>query len=162
MVSEDDKAPEFTGTLANEDLESFDLGERVGVDEGPLVLAFFPGAFTPTCRSELVSLQGELDRFEREGAGVVGVSVDSPFALQEFAEQNGVEFDLVSDMAREGVEAYDVRLDAPEIGLRGAANRAVFVLGDDGAVQYIWEADDPTNEPDYDELVEAVRAAADT
>lgn len=160
MVSEHDTAPEFTGTLANEGLEAFDLGDRVGYEEGPLVLAFFPGAFSPVCTSEMVSLQGELDRFRDAGAEVVGVSVDSPFALQAFAEEHGIEFDLVSDMAREGVEDYGVKMDAADVGLHGAANRAVYVIGDDGAVQYVWEADDPTNEPDYDELVDSVEQAA--
>lgn len=51
---------------------------------------------------------------------------------------------------------YNLSLDIPDLGLYGVANRAVYILDEDGTVTYSWVADDPTNEPDYDELIEAV------
>jgi NAD(P)-dependent dehydrogenase (short-subunit alcohol dehydrogenase family) len=45
-----------------------------------------------------------------------------------------------------------------ELGLYGIANRAVFVIDEDAKVRYNWIADDPTNEPDYDEVLAAVRS----
>ena len=62
-------------------------------------------------------------------------------------------------MAREAIDAYDVRIDIPELGLHGIANRSVFVVDGDGAAAYQWVAEDPTNEPDYEELLEAAEAA---
>ena len=149
-------APTFTATVGTSDHESFDLKDYLG--DGPVVLAFFPGAFTPPCTNEMVALQDEFDRFESAGATVFGVSADSPFSQGAFREEHGLEFDLVSDTAGDAIRAYDVEIDIPDLGLYGAANRAVFVLDGD-EVAYAWVADDPTNEPDYDALLDAVRAA---
>lgn len=158
MVSTGDTAPTFSATYRGSDHESFDLEEHLG--DGPVVLAFFPGAFTPPCSNEMVALQDHIGRFEAAGATVFGVSADSAFSLEAFADEYDLEFDLVSDMDGGAIDAYDLTIDIPELGLYGIANRAVCVLDADGTVTYGWEAEDPTNEPDYDELVEAVEAAA--
>jgi peroxiredoxin len=157
MPSTGDAAPRFEATLGTSDHEDFALADHLG--DGPVVLAFFPGAFTPPCTNEMVALQDRLDEFEDAGATVLGVSADSAFAQGAFREEHGLEFDLVSDTAGDAIHAYDVEIDIPDLGLYGAANRAVFVLDDDGSVTYSWVADDPTNEPDYEELLDAVRAA---
>jgi len=121
-------------------------------------IPFFHGAFTPPCSNEMTAIQGRLDRFEDANATLLGVSADSPFCRGAFREEHGTEFDLVSDMAREAIDAYDARIDIPELGRHGIANRSVFVV-DDGAVAYRWAAGDPTNEPDYEKLLEAGEAA---
>jgi len=157
MVSTGDAAPTFTATVGTSDHESFDLADHIG--DGPVVLAFFPGAFTPPCRNEMTALQEHLAEFEDAGATVFGVSRDSPFSQGAFREENGIEFDLVSDMGGAAIDAYGVGIDIEELGLHGIANRAVFVVDDDGEVAYTWVADDPTVEPDYEELLEAVRSA---
>jgi len=157
MPEPGDTAPTFTATVGTSDHESFDLDDHLG--DGPVVLAFFPGAFTPPCRNEMLALQEHLDEFEAAGVTVFGVSADSPFSQGAFREQNGIEFTLVSDMAGEAIRAYDLEIDIEELGLYGIANRAVFVLDEDGTVTYQWVADDPTNEPDYEELLDAVNEA---
>jgi peroxiredoxin len=155
MVAESDSAPTFTATLANGEVEAFDLEDHLG--DGPVVLAFFPGAFTPPCSNEMVALQGHLDEFEAAGATLLGVSADSAFSLNAFREEYDIEFDLVSDMDRDAIDAYDLEIDIGELGLHGVANRAVFVLDEDGVVSYAWTTDDPTVEPDYEELLAAVQ-----
>lgn len=155
MVSAGDKAPNFTATYRGSDHESFELQDHVG--DGPVVLAFFPGAFTPPCTNEMVAIQERIEEFREAGARLFGVSADSAFAQETFADEYGLEFDLVSDMAGEAIEAYGVGIDIPELGLYGAANRAVYVIDEDGRITYSWMADDPTNEPSYDEVLEAVR-----
>jgi peroxiredoxin len=157
MVSEGDTAPTFTATVGTSDHEPFDLADHLG--DGPVVLAFFPGAFTPPCRSEMVAFQDHLADFEAAGATVLGISADSPFSQGAFREEHGIEFDLVSDMGGDAIRAYDLEIDIADLGLHGIANRAVFVLDADGEVVYAWEADDPTNEPDYEEVLAAVEAA---
>ena len=152
-----DSAPLFTATVGTSDHESFDLEDHLG--DGPVVLAFFPGAFTPPCTNEMIALQDHLADFEDAGATVLGVSADSAFSQGAFREEHGIEFDLISDMGREAIDAYDVRIDIEDLGLIGVANRSVFVLDADGTVTYTWVSDDPTNEPDYEELLDAVRSA---
>jgi peroxiredoxin len=139
-------------------VEPFDLSDHLG--DGPVVLAFFPGAFTPPCSNEMVALQGHHDEMEAAGATLLGVSADSAFSLNAFREEHGLEFDLVSDMGREAIDAYGLEIDIDDLGLHGVANRAVFVLDESGTVTYVWTTDDPTNEPDYEALLEAVEAAA--
>lgn len=106
----------------------------------------------------MVALQEHLDDFEAAGATLFGISTDSPFSQGAFREEHGIEFDLVSDMAGDAIDAYGLSLDLPDLGLHEVANRAVFVLDEDGTVTYSWMADDPTNEPDYDALIDAVEA----
>jgi peroxiredoxin len=158
MPSTGDTAPTFTATVGTSDHESFDLGEHLG--DGPAVLAFFPGAFTPPCTNEMVAIQDHLERFEEAGATVFGISADSPFSQGAFRKEHGIEFDLVSDMAGDAIRAYDQETEIPDLGLHGIANRAVFVIDSEGTITYRWEADDPTNEPDYEEVLEAVEAAS--
>ena len=157
MPAEGDTAPTFTATIGTSDHEPFDLADHLG--EGPVVLAFFPGAFTPPCTNEMVALQDHLDRFEDAGATVLGISADSPFSQGAFREEHGIEFDLVSDMAGDAISAYDLEMEIEDLGLHGIANRAVFVLDDAGTVVYAGEADAPTNEPDYDAVLDAVESA---
>ncbi|QZP36920.1 redoxin domain-containing protein [Halobaculum magnesiiphilum] len=157
MVSQGDAAPTFTATYKGSDHESFDLDDHLG--EGPVVLAFFPGAFTPPCSNEMVALREHHADLAAADATLFGVSADSAFSQGAFADEYDLEFDLVSDMAGDAIEAYDLSMDIPDLGLYDVANRAVFVLDDDGRVAYDWVADDPTNEPDYGELLAAVEDA---
>ncbi|WP_435348170.1 redoxin domain-containing protein [Haloarchaeobius sp. HRN-SO-5] len=156
MASKGDPAPTFTATVGTSDHESFELTDHLG--NGPVVLAFFPGAFTPPCTNEMVALQDRFEDFEAAGATVFGLSADSPFSLGAFRNEHGIEFDLVSDMSGEAIRAYGLETDIPELGLYGVPNRAAFVLDADGTVTYRWTADDPTNEPEYEELVAAVES----
>jgi peroxiredoxin len=157
MLEVGDTAPTFSATRGTSDHESFDLEDALG--DGPVVLAFFPGAFTPPCTNEMIAFQDHLSKFEDAGATILGVSADSPFSQGAFREKHGIEFDLISDMGGDAIRAYDLEMNIPELGLHGNANRAVFVVDDDGTITYSWVADDPTNEPDYDALLDAVRAA---
>jgi peroxiredoxin len=63
-------------------------------------------------------------------------------------------------MGRDAIDAYGLAIDIEDLGLLGVANRAVYVLDGDGEVSYAWTTDDPTVEPDYEELVAAVDTAA--
>ncbi|MFB6105990.1 MAG: redoxin domain-containing protein [Halobacteriaceae archaeon] len=157
MVADGETAPAFTATRGTADHEPFDLTDHLG--DGPVVLAFFPGAFTPPCANEMVALQDRLDEFRAAGATVFGVSADSPFTQGAFSDEHGLEFDLVSDMDRSAIQRYGLEIDLPNLGLHGVANRAVFVLDGDGTVTYRWVADDPTNEPPYGDVLDAVRGA---
>ena len=98
MVEAGDEAPDFTAPLANGDVDEFTLSENL--DDAPLVLAFFPGAFTSVCTHEMNAFQDRIENFEEVDATVYGISVDSPFSLNEFRDQLGLEFELISDVNR--------------------------------------------------------------
>ncbi|MFP9190498.1 redoxin domain-containing protein [Natronosalvus vescus] len=155
MVDVGDIAPEISAPVATGDVESFTLTDRLE-EEASIVLAFFPAAFTSTCATELSTFEDRLGRFDDLEATVYGVSVDSPFALNEFRSQQGLSFDLISDFEKELIDAYDVRTDFATIDVYGLAKRAVFVVDADGVVTYTWVSDDAGVEPDYDAVEEAV------
>jgi peroxiredoxin len=159
MVSEGDAAPDFTAPMATGEIESFTLSDHL--DEAPIVLAFFPAAFTGTCTTEMSTFQEQLADFEAVGASIYGISIDSPFTLNEFREQNGIEFPLISDTNREIIDLYDASMDFADLGVYNVAKRSVFVVDADGTVTYVWQSDDPGVEPDYDAVEEAAAAAAD-
>lgn len=158
MPSTGDSAPDFTAPLATGDVESITLSNRLP-EEAPLVLAFFPGAFTSVCTSEMRTFEDRLSDFEEHDASVYGVSVDSPFALNEFRERNDLSFPIVSDFDRELVDDYDVEMDFADLGVHDVAKRSVFVLDEDGTVTYSWVSDDPGVEPDYEAVERAVADA---
>ena len=156
MPETGDAAPDFTAPLANGDVDSFTLSDRLA-DEAPIVLAFFPGAFTSVCTTEMCAFQDRLANFNDLDASVFGVSRDSPFTLNEFRDQNDLEFGLISDYNKEIIDDYGVAMDFADLGVYGVAKRSVFVVDADGEITYAWGSDDPGVEPDYDE----VEAAAD-
>jgi peroxiredoxin len=158
MVVVGDDAPEFTASLADGDVSQFTLSENVG--DSPLVLAFFPAAFTGTCTSEMVAFENDLDAFEDLGASVYGASVDLPFALNEFRDQHDLSFGLVSDAEGEIIDAHDVETTFPDLGIDAVAKRAVFVVDSGGCVTYRWVGDDLGVEPPYEEVATAVADAA--
>lgn len=157
MVTEGDPAPWFETTLARGegDLERFTLGDALG--DGPVVLAFFPAAFSPGCEHEMQEFRDSLTAFEAVDASIFGISTDLPYALGAFADAHGLNFPLLSDYNREIIESYDVKLD--ELGgMEGVAERSVFVLDEDGTVTHCWVSDDPADLPEVDAVVEAVEA----
>lgn len=157
MPETGDTAPDFTNKVATGDVEEFTLSEATG--DGPVVLAFFPGAFTPPCSNEMVAFESHLDALEDAGAAIYGVSADSPFTLNAFRDEHDLSFPLVSDMSRDTIQTYGLEIDIADLGLYGVANRAVYVLDDEGEIVYDWVADSPENEPDYDEVIDAVQSA---
>lgn len=154
MVSVGDTAPDFTAPLARGDISEFSLSERL--DEAPVVLAFFPAAFSGTCTSEMETFEDRIAEFEDLDGAVYGVSVDLPWTLQEFRDDEALSFGLISDTNRQVVDAYDLRTDFTSMGLEDLAQRAVLVVDGDGVVQYAWAAENAGIEPDYDEVLDAV------
>ena len=141
-------APEFS--LYDQDRKERSLDEFKGKN---VVLAFYPGAFTGTCTTEMCALRDRIDQFNSLNAQVLGISVDPPFAQKAWADANNLNFPILSDFNRQVVNQYDVAL--PNLaGLQGytAADRAVFVVDKEGVLRYKWVAPSPVDEPDYEEL----------
>ena len=148
MLKIDDNAPDFTLKNTNkEDVSLSDFSDKT------VVLAFYPGAYTGVCDSEMCALQDNLKSFNDLNATVLGISVDSPWANGAFSKQYNLEFNLLSDSDREVIKSYDVLFTGLG-GIEGytCANRAVYIIKD-GTIKYAWQAEpNPGVEPDYNEL----------
>jgi len=144
------KAPDFT--LMNENREPVTLSSQKG---HPVVLAFFPAAFSSVCTKELCTFRDDLGRLNDANAQVYGISVDTFFALKAFQTDQQLTFSLLSDFNKQVIRDYGV-FNEDMIGLKGIAKRAVFVIDKDGIVRYREILEDARNEPDYQKLLAAV------
>jgi peroxiredoxin len=146
------KAPDFT--LVNQDRENVTLTQELG--KGPVVLAFFPGAFSGTCTKELCTFRDTMSNFTNVNARVLGISTDTFFALKAWGDQQKLGFPLLSDYNKEVIGKYGV-VNPDMIGLKNIAKRAVFVIDKNGLVRYREVLEDARNEPDYGKLNDAVK-----
>ena len=144
------KAPDFT--LMNQDRQPVTLSAERG---HPVVLAFFPAAFSSVCTKELCTFRDDLGRLNDANAQVYGISVDTFFTLKAFQTDQKLTFSLLSDFNKQVIRDYGV-YNEDMIGLKGIAKRAVFVLDRDGIVRYREVLDDARNEPDYQKVLAAV------
>jgi peroxiredoxin len=145
-------APDFT--LMSHDRVPVTLS---GLRGRPVVLAFFPGAFSSVCTTELCTLRDALGQLNRVNAQVLGISVDTFFALKAFHDQQGLTFPLLSDFNKEVIREYGV-FNEDMIGLKGIAKRAMFVLDKQGVIRYQEVLEDARNEPNYQKTYDAVAA----
>ncbi len=153
MVNQGEKAPSFT--LPDTDRKPRSIHEFLKPN-GATVLAFFPGAFTSVCTREMCTLRDNMQELNKINAQVVGISVNDPFTNKAFAQNNNLNFPILSDYNREVVKLYNVYHE--NFGnLKGytVAKRSVFILDHNGVVVYKWVSDDPTKEPNYEELKKA-------
>ena len=114
----------------------------------PLVLLFYPGAFTGTCTKEMCTFRDSMGKFS--GMNVVGISVDVPFANKAWKAQNNINFPLLGDYSREAVRAFN-NYHENFSGMKGytASKRAVYVLDANQIVRFKWVSENPGVEPDY-------------
>jgi peroxiredoxin len=152
-----DDAPTFTAPLARDGIEPTTLADHL---DGPVVLAFFPAAFSGTCTTEFCTFRDHISEFETLDATVLGLSTDLPWALEEFRDQESLPFGLVSDNDAAISETYGVKTAYERLNIPAISRRAVFVVDERGTVTYRWLAPNPGAEPDYDEVSEAVADAA--
>ena len=144
-------APDFT--LVNQDREPVTLSKVLA--QGPVVLAFFPGAFSSTCQSEMCTFRDSMGDLTAADAQVLGVSTDTFFALKAWSDQQRFGFPLLSDYNKEVIRAFGV-VNPDMIGLKDIAKRAVFVIDRAGVVRHRQVLDDARHEPDYKQVLAAV------
>ena len=100
-------------------------------------------------------MRDSMSRLNRASAEVLGVSVDTFFALKAFHDQQNLTFPLLSDFNKQVIRDYGV-FNEDMIGLKGLAKRAVFVIDRDGIVRHREVLEDARNEPDYQNLFDAL------
>jgi peroxiredoxin len=140
-------------------LEDVSLTRNVGIKQ--TVLLFVPFAFTGVCTEELCSISNSIQAYNSLHADVIGISVDSPFSQEAWAQKSGITFTLVSDFNKEAITAYDVREDnflPAVLGFKGVAKRSAFVIGKDGLIKFAWSSDDSSKMPPFAEIQAALKA----
>jgi peroxiredoxin len=151
MVAVGDVAPDFT--LKDQNGNDVTLSELRGK---PVVIVFYPFTFTGVCQGELCEIRDDPSAFERGGAQVLAISCDSRHSQRMWAEQQGFTFPVLSDFWPHGevAKAYGVFNEA-----LGCANRATFVLDQDGVVSSTFSSPDlgtPRAKAEYDEALAKV------
>jgi peroxiredoxin len=142
--------------LVNADRKATKISDLRGK---PTVLAFFPGAFTGVCTTEMCTFRDDMSVYASLSAQVIGISVDSPYAQKAFADQNRLTLQFLSDYNRQAVRAFGVE-DPNFAGglLPGVAMRSVFVLDPNGVVRYKWVAPTQATLPDFKAVEAAIKA----
>ena len=144
------QAPDFT--LTNHDRQPVTLSGQRG---RPVVLAFFPAAFSSVCTKELCTFRDSLARLNEANAQVYGISVDTFFTLKAFHDQQHLTFPLLSDFNKQAIRDYGV-FNEDMVGLKGIAKRAVFVVDREGVIRHREVLDDARQEPDYSRVFTAL------
>ena len=125
--------------------------------DGPLVLLFFPLAFTSTCTEELCTVRDDIAAYGGLNARIVALSVDSPWVLDRYRKELGADYLFLSDFNREASTAFGILRTAPVgPGLVGVSERAAFVIGTDGRIRYAWHDTNTSVIPPFDEIKQAL------
>ncbi|KQC02450.1 redoxin domain-containing protein [Pedobacter sp. Hv1] len=148
-----DKAPDFK--LFSSELKEVSLADYQGKK---LVIHFFPMAFTGTCTTQLCTMRDSFGYYEGMNAAVVGISVDSPFTLAKFKEEQVYQFPLLSDFNKEASQAYGAFYDEFVFNLKGVSKRAAFVVNEEGVITYAEVLDVATDLPDFEAIKKVVSA----
>jgi len=151
------KVPEF-------DLPDIDGRTRSLIEftkQGPVVIAFFPFAFSGVCDKEMCAFRDSFVTLQASSSQVVGISVDSSYALKAFAQTYNLQFPLLSDFNKRVSKLYGVIQD-PWVGLgyKGVAKRSIFLVDGRGILRYKWVSDVPSIEPPYQEVMKAMEKLA--
>ncbi|MXZ11315.1 MAG: redoxin domain-containing protein [Gemmatimonadetes bacterium] len=151
-----DQAPDFTlKSKSGDDMNDISLSDYR--DEKNVVILFFPLAYTGVCTDEMCSVSAGLADYDALDAQVLGISVDSPFAQEAWAEKEGITIPLLSDFNKEVSAAYGSQFE-DLIGFKGVAKRSAFVVDKSGVVRFASVSDDPTELPDFDAIKACLQA----
>lgn len=144
-----DVAPDFT--LVSDAKESVTLSSHKGKN---VVVLFFPLAFTSVCTTELCTMRDDIADYQDLNTNILAISVDSPFTLERFKQDQNFNFPLLSDFNKEVARAYGALYEDFVMGMKGVAKRAAFVVDVDGIIRYAEVLESAGDLPNF----EAVKA----
>ncbi len=148
------KAPDFTLKSKNASgLVDVKLSANFG--QKNTVLLFVPLAFTGVCTSELCDITQGLSAYKSLNAEVIGISVDSPFAQEAWAQKEKIGVTLVSDLNKEVTRAYGVEFKGLA-GIGDTSARAAFVIDRQGVIRYAEQTATPKDLPNFAAVKEAL------
>ena len=149
-ISVGSKAPDFTlKSKQASGLVDVKLSDNFGKKN--TVLLFFPLAFTSVCTKEMCDVTSGLSAYLSVNADVIGVSVDSPFAQEAWAQKEKITFRLASDLNKQVIKQYDVVFPMLA-GVGDTAARSAFVIDKNGVVQYSEQTPTPKDLPNFDAI----------
>jgi peroxiredoxin len=146
------KAPDFSlSTKDASGIRLVKLSDNFGKTN--TLLLFFPMAFTSVCTTEMCDMTKGFGTYEGLKTAVFGISGDSPFSLEAWANQERIGIPLLSDYdhsaARAYGVAYDTFLPGANLPMGGVAKRSAFVVDPQGVIQYAESSDNPKQLPDF-------------
>lgn len=147
-----DLAPDFK--LYSTEKKEVSLSDYKGKK---VVVLFFPLAFTGVCTTELCSLRDDIASYDGLDAEILAISVDTPFTLGKFKEEQKLPFQLLSDFNKTTSEAYGALYETFVLGLKGVSKRSAFVVDSEGILTYIEILENAGQVPNF-ELVKAALA----
>ena len=148
------KAPDFTLKSKNATgLVDVKLSNNFGKKN--TVLLFFPLAFTGVCTTEMCDITAGLSQYTGLNADVIGVSVDSPFAQEAWAQKEKIGITLASDLNKSTTKAYGVEFPMLA-GVGDTSARAAFVIDRNGVIQYSEQTPTPKDLPKFDQVKTAL------
>lgn len=134
-------APPAVGAIPPDFTLPSTSGDRVTLSSlrgKPVLIAFFPLAFSPTCTAELCEMRDDWDAFVSRGVTVLPISVDSTYSLKEYKQKYGMKVDLLSDFKREVSTLYGVLNED-----RFFSNRAYFLIDSSGKISWAHVEENP-------------------
>ncbi len=146
-----EKAPAFK--LVSDQKNEVSLSDFHGKNT---VLLFFPMAFTSVCTEELCTMRDNIGDYQNLDAEVLAISVDSPFTLAKFKEDQNLNFPLLSDFNKEVSRAYGALYEEFVLGLKGVSKRSAFVIDKNGTVRYAEVLDNAGNLPNFTAIKETL------
>jgi len=152
------KAPLFTlKSKSSDGLKDISLADSLGKKN--TVLLFFPLAFTGVCTQEMCEISAGFSAYSSLNAEVYGISVDSPFSQEAWAQKEKITIPLLSDLNKKTAADYGVLL--PDlIGLGSVSARAAFVIDKNGIIQYSQQTPTPKELPDFNAIKAALQKLA--
>lgn len=148
------KAPDFTlKSKQASGLVDIKLSNNLGKKN--TVLLFFPAAFTGVCTQELCDVTAGLSAYSGLNADVIGISIDTPFAQEAWAQKEKIQIPLASDLNKEVIKKYDVVFPMLA-GVGDTAARAAFVIDKNGVVQYSEQTPTPKDLPNFQKVKETL------
>ena len=142
-----EKAPEFL--LYDSDRKEVELSDYAGK---PLVILFFPLAFTSVCTAELCGVRDDIQSYNDLNAEVLAISVDSPMVLDRFKKDQNLNIRLASDFNRVVSAAFGSLYDTFILNMKGVSKRSAFVIDQNGVVQYAEVLENAGEIPDLDKV----------
>jgi peroxiredoxin len=119
------------------------------------LILFFPAAFTSVCTKELCDVTAGLNAYSGLNADVIGISVDSPFAQEAWAQKEKIAITLASDLNKEVIKQYGVVFPMLA-GAGDTAARAAFIIDKNGVVQYSEQTPTPKDLPNFGAIKESL------
>jgi peroxiredoxin len=136
------------------------LSLRKLLQSGPIVLLYIPSAWGFVCSVEMTTFRDRHAEFVSAGGRLVSINTQSSRTNAVWGEHLHLPFHILSDFDGKVSERYGILL-GEESYYPNASNRSIFIISKDGRITYIWVAEEPSMEPNYDEVLQKLRDTAE-